>query len=213
MTGRLIGPTDAPLPADAVAALRRVLGRRLVHPHDTRFSGLAGTRVDAPDGHPRAVLVAGDVEDVRTAVEIASAHALALTVAAAAPRRSRPGWLLVRLDLLDDVTVDARTGTAHVGAGATWATLAARARTQGLRAADAGDPGRPVVTDVLTGSAGSAVRRSVRTLDVVTAGGTLRTVGPGSDPRLFALLLDGTTSPSSRGDVVVAVTLTLEPAA
>ncbi|MFI2200966.1 FAD-binding oxidoreductase [Streptomyces sp. NPDC020192] len=105
------------------------------------------------------------------------------------------GGLLISTRRMDGVGVDPGARTVRVRAGARWGQVAAAAEPYGLAPLNGSAPGVGAVSYTLGGGLGILAREfgyaadHVRWLEVVTADGEPRRVGPDSDPELYWALL------------------------
>ncbi|MFF4170116.1 FAD-binding oxidoreductase [Streptomyces sp. NPDC001744] len=148
---------------------------------------------------PAVVVGAATAEDVRAAVAWAAERGLPVTAQSTGHGITvlDRGGLVITTGRLDGITVDPAARTARIGAGARWEQVVARTAPHGLAplSGSAGHVG--VVGYTLAGGLGLLAREFgyaadlVRSLDVVTADGRLRTVTADSDPDLFWALRGG----------------------
>ncbi|MGW4520220.1 FAD-binding oxidoreductase [Amycolatopsis sp. NPDC004378] len=146
--------------------------------------------------HPAVVVAAENAEDVAAAVKYAAEHDLTVSVQATGHGLTAgTDGLLVSTRRMTDVEIDAVAKTARVGAGVRWGAVIEAAAKHGLAPLSGSSTDVGVVGYTLSGGFGLLSRRfgraadHVRAIDVVTPGGELRTVTPGSD--LFRALLGG----------------------
>lgn len=206
-----------PLPtssAEALALLREALAGAVLTPGDPRYPELPQPPSGRDDG-PVAVVVAASVADVVEAVRTARAVHLPVRVRSAGPRQpAAAGALVVDVSALDRVAVDPASGTATVGAGATWADVVERTVRHGLAPVPGELSHRAAVSDALGGGMGWLARRyglacdNVVRYELVTPDGLLVDVTTDSHPELFWALSgsgDGTLG------VVTAAEFELHP--
>ncbi|WP_067644625.1 FAD-binding oxidoreductase [Nocardia coubleae] len=163
----------------------------------------------------RPALVAGAVhtEDVRAAVEYAARHRVPLAVQATGHGLSVAidGGVLVTTGRMNAITVDPDKRTARVGAGVRAGALVEAAAAHGLAPLNGSSPSVGVVGYVLGGGLGLLGREfgyaadHVRSIELVTADGRVRTIGPADE--LFTAVL-GT---GGNFGVVTALELDLVP--
>ncbi|AZM53253.1 FAD-linked oxidoreductase [Streptomyces sp. WAC 01529] len=160
--------------------------------------GLAGFQTGFVT-RPDLVVGATSAEDVVAAVSYAAGQGLPVGVQATGhglPGASE-GGVLISTRHMDSVRVDADARTVTVGAGARWGQVVEAAAPHGLAPLNGSAPGVGVVSYTLGGGLGILAREfgyaadHVRSLDVVTADGTLRHVTAESAPELFWGLLGG----------------------
>lgn len=148
---------------------------------------------------PDLVVEAAHAEDVRTAVADAAARGLPVRVHATGHGLSGAveGGLLISTRRMDCVEIDPVRRTARIGAGVTWGQVTEAAAPHGLAPLNGSAPGVGAVSYTLGGGLPILAREfgyaadRVRSLDVVTADGTLRHVSPHSEPELFWALRGG----------------------
>ncbi|MEU7582479.1 FAD-binding oxidoreductase [Streptomyces sp. NPDC041068] len=148
---------------------------------------------------PAVVFAAESAEDVVAAVSYAAQQGLPIGVHATGhglPGASE-GGVLVSTRRLDSVTVDPEARTVTVGAGVRWGQVVEAAAPHGLAPLNGSSPSVGAVSYTLGGGLGLLAREfgyaadHVRSVDVVTADGTLRHVTADGDPELFWGLLGG----------------------
>ncbi|MEU4268382.1 FAD-binding oxidoreductase [Streptomyces sp. NPDC026092] len=148
---------------------------------------------------PELVVGATDAEEVRAAVAYAAERGLPVAVQATGhglPGASE-GGLLITTRRMDQVRIDADARVARVAAGVRWARVVEAAAPYGLAPLNGSAPSVGVVAYTLGGGLGILAREfgwtadHVRSLELVTADGTLREVTAASDPELLAGLLGG----------------------
>lgn len=123
---------------------------------------VAGTVSPGGDGPaaPAAVVHAATGDDVIEAVRAARAARLTVAVRSTGDRREpAAGALVIELGALREVRVDPAAGTATVGAGATWADVAAATTPYGLAPVPGEWAHRSAVSDTLGGGMGWLARR------------------------------------------------------
>ncbi|PDP86688.1 FAD-dependent oxygenase [Glycomyces fuscus] len=186
-------------PAAAAADLtRRVRGPVLLPGQRGYDQERAGFNL-AVEQRPALVVGATGAADVRAAVGFAADHALPVAVQATGHGAGRPidGGLLVTTRRMADVHVDATARTARVGAGVRWSQVVERAAPFGLAPLNGSSPlvgavgytlggGLPVLSRTFGWAADH-----VRGIDLVTADGRSRSVGPDRDADLFWALRGG----------------------
>ncbi|MFD9909047.1 FAD-binding oxidoreductase [Streptomyces sp. NPDC059063] len=148
---------------------------------------------------PDIVFAASGVDDVVAAVRYAAEAGLPVGVQATGhglPDAAR-GGVLISTRRMDSVAVDADARTVKIGAGVRWGQVVAAAAEHGLAPLNGSAPSVGAVSYTLGGGLGILAREfgyaadHVRSLDVVTADGTLRHVTADSEPELFWGLLGG----------------------
>src|SRR5206468_11184212 len=138
-------------------------------------------------------------EDVQAAVRYAAADGKAVAVQSTGHGVSvlADDGVLITTKRLDSVRIDPKSRTAIIGAGAKWAQVVEKSEPHGLVpvSGSAGHVG--VVGYTLAGGLGLLGREFgymadwVRSVDVVTADGSLRHVTASTDPDLFWALRGG----------------------
>jgi xylitol oxidase len=168
----------------------------------------AGNVTFAPTGVARPTSVAALQEVVAS-----SQRVRALGTAHSFSRVADTDGVLVRLDALPPVVeVDATRSTVTVSAGIRWGELAPVVHAHGLALHNMGSlPHISVAGSAATGTHGSGsglgcLATAVRSLDLVTADGSLRTISRGADDFGGSVVALGSLG------VVTALELDLEPA-
>jgi hypothetical protein len=168
----------------------------------------------AADPHrPDVVVGALDADDVVAAVRHAAAHDLPVAVTATGHGHTSglARGVVVTTGRMRGVSVDPASRTARVEAGARSADLVAAAAEHGLAPVSGSFPGVGVVGYTLGGGLGLLGREfgwasdRLRAVEIVTADGVLRRVGPGDE--LFAALRGGRPAVG----VVTAMSVDLVP--
>ncbi|MFF0862655.1 FAD-binding oxidoreductase [Nonomuraea sp. NPDC003560] len=174
-----------------------------------RFNTVAGPV------RPAVVVGARDADDVRKAIDHARSAGLRVAVQATGHGLSASvdGTLLINTRRMTGLSVDPATRTARVGAGVRWGQVIDAAAGHGLAPPNGSSPLVGAVGYTLGGGLpvlgrtfGWAADR-VRSLELVTADGTLRTVSPYQHQELFWALRGG------RPGVGVVTAMELELAA
>ncbi|MFC7585179.1 FAD-binding oxidoreductase [Nonomuraea antimicrobica] len=201
--------------ADDVAGLGTVVRGRTLYPGEEGFAAACSGWLLTVEHRPAAVVVAADAEDVVAAVRFAARVGRPVAVQSTGHGKSVPadGAVFIATGELRELSVDARAGTARIGAGLRWGEVLAAAAEHGL-APLCGSSGQVGVMGFLTGGGLPLVCRTygfaaghVRSLDVVTADGVLRTVSPDREPDLFWAVRGG----KGNFGVVVAAEIELLP--
>jgi FAD/FMN-containing dehydrogenase len=144
--------------------------------------------------HTPAVAVGATcAEDVAAAVSFARRHGLRVAVQATGhgPVRNADGSLMITTRRMQGVHVDPVRRTARVEAGVKWERVMEAAAPHGLAGMRGSSSDVGVVGYTLGGGLGSFGRKhgfaadSVRSLEIVTADGAIRTVCADSEPELF----------------------------
>ncbi|MVO84470.1 FAD-binding protein [Streptomyces sp. p1417] len=148
---------------------------------------------------PDVVFAARGTDDVVAAVTYAAGAGLPVGVQATGhglPDASR-GGVLISTRRLDEVAVDPAARTARVGAGVRWGQVVAAAAEHGLAPLNGSAPSVGAVSYTLGGGLGILAREfgyaadHVRSVDLVTADGSVRHVTAAGDPELLWGLLGG----------------------
>lgn len=204
-------PDDTPSPprqggaVTTVAASRlslaRSFGGELIDPGDEAYDQARRVENAFVDRHPALIAKARDTADVAAAVRWASDTETHLSVAAGRHGFSgdavNDGGLVIDLSLLREISIDTQARTVRAGAGLTAGDLTTAAYAHGL-AIPFGDTGSVGIAGVtLGGGLGWLVRRygatvdQLRSVEVVTAGGVIRTASADVEPDLFWALTGG----------------------
>ncbi|MEU4651057.1 FAD-binding oxidoreductase [Nocardia fluminea] len=144
---------------------------------------------------PAFVVGAQHGQDVRAAVEFAARHGLSVAVQATGHGLSvaTDGGVLITTGRMDAITVDPQARSAHVGAGVRAGALVEAAARYGLAPLNGSSPSVGVVGYVLGGGLGLLAREfgyaadHVRRIELVTADGRMRSLGP--EDELFGAVL------------------------
>lgn len=142
---------------------------------------------------PAVVVAARSAGDVAAAVSYANEEGLSVAVQATGHGASAPsdGTVFVSTKHMQDVQVDPVARVARVAAGVRWRKVIDAAVPHGLAPLSGSSSGVGVVGYTLGGGMGHLARRHgfaadhVRSVELVTAGGEIRTVTAESDPELF----------------------------
>ncbi|WP_183101398.1 FAD-binding oxidoreductase [Nocardioides pelophilus] len=164
---------------------------------------------------PAVVVAATDAADVAAAVRYANDEALAVTVQATGHGAVEPadGTVLVSTKRMQGVRVDPVARVARVEAGVGWRSVIDAAVPHGLAPLSGSSSGVGVVGYTLGGGMGHLARRHgfaadhVRSLDLVTREGEVRTVTGANDPELFREIRGG----QDRFGIVTALEFDLFP--
>ncbi|MER5310203.1 FAD-binding oxidoreductase [Streptomyces sp. NPDC002773] len=206
---------DEPAAWHGVVGLGAAVRGRALHPGDDGFEEASSGWLLTVGHRPAAVVVAADADDVAAAVRFAAAADLPVAVESTGHGRSVPadGAVFVATGGLRELTVDPRAGTARIGAGLRWGEVAAATAEHGL-APLSGSSAEVGVMGFLTGGGLPLTCRThgfaadhVRSMDLVTADGRIRTVSPTQDPDLFWAVRGG----RSNFGVVTAAEIDLVP--
>lgn len=167
----------------------------------------------AVEHHPAVIAPVASVEEVIDAVGYARDHGLGIAVQATGHGPSRPadGQMLVTTSRMDSIEIDPLARVARVGAGVRGGALVAAAAEHGLAPVNGSSPEVGVISYHLGGGLGILGRTlgwavdHVRSLEIVTADGSLRQVSPGQEPELFWALRGG-----GKGTLGIVVSLEID---
>jgi FAD/FMN-containing dehydrogenase len=142
---------------------------------------------------PPIVVGAVCADDVAAAVRFALRHDLAVSVQSTGHGASFPieDGVLISTRRMDSVAIDVQRGVARVGAGAKWAAVIAAAAPYGFAPLSGSTSDVGAVGYTLGGGMGPLGRRygfaadRVRSIEVVTGDGRLRTITADDDSGLF----------------------------
>ncbi len=199
---------------DLVTLGGRVRGRTL-HPGDEGFEESCSGWLLTVEHRPAVVVEAADAGDVAAAVRFAADTGRPVAVQSTGHGASVPadGAVFIATGRLRELSVDPRAGTARIGAGLRWGEVLAATAEHGLVPL-CGSSDQVGVMGYLTGGGLPLACRTygfaaghVRSLDLVTADGRLRTVSPEREPDLFWAVRGG----KSNFGVVVAAEIELLP--
>lgn len=199
----------------ALVSLGAPIRGRTLHPGDEGFEEACSGWLLTVEHRPAAVVVAADAEDVAAAVRFAAEAGRPVAVQSTGHGKSVPAdeAVFIATGELRELSVDPRAGTARIGAGLRWGEVLTAAAEHGL-APLCGSSGQVGVMGYLTGGGLPLACRTygfaadyVRSLDIVTADGLLRTVSPTQEPDLFWAVRGG----KSNFGVVVAAEIELLP--
>ncbi|MFC4782953.1 FAD-binding oxidoreductase [Nocardioides sp. MAHUQ-72] len=165
--------------------------------------------------HPAVVVAATSAQDMAAAVRYAADEGLRVVVQATGHGATAPadGAVLVSTRRMQGVHVDPVARVARVEAGARWRSVIDAAVPHGLAPLSGSSSGVGVVGYTLGGGMGHLARRHgfaadhVRSVELVTAAGEVRTVTAETDPELFWAVRGG----QSRFGIVSALELDLFP--
>ncbi|MER5325222.1 FAD-binding oxidoreductase [Streptosporangium roseum] len=198
-----------------VVSLGAPIRGRTLYPGDEGFEEACSGWLLTVEHRPAAVVVAAGADDVAAAVRFAAETGRPVAVQSTGHGTSVPadGAVFIATGELRELSVDPRAGTARIGAGLRWDEVLAAAAEHGL-APLCGSSGQVGVMGYLTGGGLPLACRTygfaadyVRSLDIVTADGLLRTVSPAQEPDLFWAVRGG----KSNFGVVVAAEIELLP--
>ncbi|HET6832121.1 MAG TPA: FAD-binding protein [Solirubrobacterales bacterium] len=189
------------VPAADLDALRQRLDGDVLVPGDAAWDAGRQAWNLVADQHPALVVLAESADDVAAAVRFAREHELQVapqsTGHGAPPLAELDDALLLRTARMADVAIDSGAGTATTGAGAKWGDVCGPAAEHGLACLHGSSGTVGVAGYTLSGGLGWLARsrgfacNSVRSMEVVTADGEIRRVGPEAEPELFWALRGG----------------------
>ncbi|KIF78889.1 oxidoreductase [Streptomyces sp. 150FB] len=165
------------------------------HPGDDGFDEEVSGFQAAYTHRPALVVGAADAEDVRTAVGYGAARDVPVAVQATGHGLSvaTDGGVLISTRRLTGIRIDAPARTARVEAGVLGGALIEAAAAHGLAPLNGSAPSVGVVGYTLGGGIGLLARQfgyaadHVRSIEIVTADGSLRHLEPGDE--LFGAVL------------------------
>lgn len=142
---------------------------------------------------PAGVVTARSAEDVQEAVRYAVANDLPVAVQATGHAYTPPadGALLISTREMNGVTIDAANRVARIEAGVRAGDVITAAAAHGLAPINGAAPTVGLVGFTMGGGLGPLGRQygyaadNVRSLEIVTADGVLRTASPDVEPELF----------------------------
>ncbi|MFI6037306.1 FAD-binding oxidoreductase [Streptomyces sp. NPDC051315] len=188
---------------------------RTLHPGDDGFEEATSGWLLTVEHRPAAVVVAAGADDVADAVRFAAAANRPIAVESTGHGRSvaADGAVFIATGGLRELSVDPQAATARIGAGLRWGEVLAAAARHGL-APLCGSSSEAGVMGYLTGGGLPLTCRTygfaadhVRSLELVTADGRIRTVSPAQEPDLFWAVRGG----KSNFGVVTAAEIDLVP--
>ncbi|NLU74346.1 FAD-binding oxidoreductase [Streptomyces sp. HNM0575] len=198
--GERIG--DEPAVWHDVVSLGAPIRGRTLHRGDDGFEEACSGWLLTVEHRPAAVVVAADAGDVAAAVRFAATADLPVAVESTGHGKSVPadGAVFVSTREMRELSVDPRARTARIGAGLRWGEVVDAAAEHGL-APLCGSSEQVGVMGYLTGGGLPMACRTygfaadhVRSLELVTADGRIRTVSPDQDPDLFWAVRGGTSN-------------------
>jgi FAD/FMN-containing dehydrogenase len=182
--------TTAPSLLDS---LRRVVAGPVFGPGDDGYEAEVASFNQIAAHRPPIVVGAACADDVAAAVRFALQHDLAVSVQSTGHGASFPveDGVLISTRRMDSVAIDVQRGVARVGAGAKWAAVIAAAAPYGLAPLSGSTSDVGAVGYTVGGGMGPLGRRygfsadRVRSVEIVTGDGRLRTVTADDDTGLF----------------------------
>lgn len=194
------GVTGGDLRPQDVAGLRETVEGPVLLPGSAAYDEECATYNLTCGLRPAVVVGATGEKDVQAAVRFAAERGLPVAVKCTAHQVVGPaeGGVLVTTGRMAGISVDAAARIVRVEAGVRWRDVLPRAAEAGLAVLAGSAPDVGVVGYTLGGGQSPLLGRSlgyaadhVRRLEVVTADGELREVGPQSEPDLFWALRGG----------------------
>ncbi|REF99279.1 FAD/FMN-containing dehydrogenase [Asanoa ferruginea] len=182
-------------------------------PGDERYAEDTATWNLAHTHRPAVVVGAACVADIQAAVRFAHAHNLATAVVATGHGAVLPadGAVLINLRRMDTVVIDADRRRATVGPAVEMQSLVDAAAAEGLAPLTGSSPNVGVVGFTLGGGLSPVLGRAhgyaadhVRSAEIVTADGELRTIDAQTEPDLFWAIRGG------KGNFGVITSLTID---
>jgi FAD/FMN-containing dehydrogenase len=200
-------------------ALRERFPETVTMPGDERYDQARSSFNLVHDNRPEAIATPGSTAE--TAAIVVAARDAGLRIAPlgsshnVAPLGSLEGTIMLKLERMKAVELDAANGTARVEAGARWWDLIDEASDAGLAARHGSSPEINIVGYSLGGGVGWTARKhglqanAVTAIELITADGEQRLVDADSDPELFWALRGG----GGNFGVVTAIEFELVPVA
>ncbi|WP_127508822.1 FAD-binding oxidoreductase [Actinoplanes solisilvae] len=187
-----------PFSGDAVAELTAATDGPVLLPQDEGYAAECAAYNLATPHRPAIVVGATNPGDVQAAIRFAVANDLPVAVLATGHSAlSSTGAMLITTRRMDSVLIDPERRTARIEAGVRWQQVIDQATPHGLAPLNGSAPTVGAVSYTLGGGL-SPIGRTfgyaadhVRSIDVVTADGELRTATPEHEPELFWALLGG----------------------
>jgi hypothetical protein len=200
------------------SALRSRLEGDIVLPSDDAWDAARQAWNLAVDQHPAVVALPDTAADVAAVVAYAAEAGLRVAIqgtghGAAARGGELADSILLKMERMRDIKIDAANRTARVEAGVVWAEVAEAAAEHGLAALAGSSPDVGVVGYTLGGGLSWLGRRhglaasSVVSVEIVTADGEIRRIDAETDSDLFWAVRGGGGSFGA----VTAIEFTLFP--
>src|SRR3954471_18278043 len=176
-----------------LAVLRRQVAGPVLEPGDAGYEEEVASFNQIVSHRPPIVVGAVCSDDVAAAVRFAVQHGLAVAVQSTGHGASFPveDGVLISTRRMTSVSIDVQRGVARIGAGAKWAAVIEAAAPYGLAPLSGSTSDVGAVGYTLGGGMGPLGRRygfsadRVRSIEVVTGDGRLRTVTADDDSGLF----------------------------
>lgn len=178
-----------------VADLRAALTGEVIDRDDHRFDRARRVWNGLIDRRPTVIARCATTADVVAAVAVARAHRPPVSIRGGGHQVAGSAvcddGLVIDLSTMAAVDVDAEARTARVGAGARWADVNAATQRHGL-VVPGGEVSETGVAGLTLGGGMGALQRayglscdSLRSVEIVTADGVVRTVSASEHPDLF----------------------------
>ncbi|WP_197538008.1 FAD-binding oxidoreductase [Actinoplanes missouriensis] len=187
-------------PKTAYQQLVDVVNGPVMFPGDPGYEAECRTQNLLTPLRPAIAVGAVDVSDVRAAVRYANVNKMAVAIRGGGHMQpnSAEGAMLITLDRMAGVTVDAERRTARVTGGIRWQEVVDATAKEGLAPMAGSSLTVGAIGYVLGGGQGPILGRPygyasdhVSSFDIVTADGALHTVSDHNEPDLFAALRGG----------------------
>ncbi|NYJ19458.1 FAD-binding protein [Glaciibacter psychrotolerans] len=200
----------------ALATVADQLGRAFIRPGEEGWDAARRPWNLAVDQRPAAVAYPRTIADVQLLLAVAAAEGFTVTVQpnGHGANGSMENCILVRTTAFDEVTIDAHSRTARIGAGVKWGSVAPLLDGTGLIALPGTNPDITVAGYLLSGGHSwfsrtyGVAAHSIVAVELVDATGTLQRITAESDPDL----LWGLRGAGGLFGVVTALEITLFPA-
>jgi FAD/FMN-containing dehydrogenase len=174
-------------------SLRRQVAGPVLVPGDDGYDAEVASFNQIATHRPPVVVGAACADDVAATVRFALRHGLSVSVQSTGHGASFPveDGILISTRRMDIVSVDVQSGVARIGAGAKWAKVMAATAPYGLAPLLGSTSDVGAVGYTVGGGMGPLGRRygfaadRVRSLEIVTGDGRLRTVTADDDTGLF----------------------------
>ncbi|MFE3718117.1 FAD-binding oxidoreductase [Streptomyces cyaneofuscatus] len=207
--------TDGQAAQHDLVSLGAPIRGRMLYPGDDGFEEASSGWLLTVEHRPATVVIPADADDVAAAVRLAAQteRPVAMQSTGHGKSVSADGAVLIATGELRELSVDPHAGTARIGSGLRWGEVVTAAAEHGL-APLCGSSEQVGVMGYLSGGGLPLTSRTygfavdyVRSLDIVTADGRLRTVSPAQEPDLFWAVRGG----KGNFGVVVAAEIELMP--
>src|SRR4051794_25908745 len=177
----------------AVDDLRRQVAGPVLQPGDAGYDEEVASFNQVVAHRPPVVVGAACADDVAATVRFAVQHGLAVAVQSTGHGASFAveDGVLISTRRMTSVSIDVQRGVARIGAGAKWAAVIEAAAPYGLAPLSGSTSDVGAVGYTLGGGMGPLGRRygfsadRVRSVEIVTGDGRLRTITPDDESGLF----------------------------